>query len=126
MIRRYKLDEMPQLINILAGDMSLVGPRPEVRKYVEMYTDEEKLILTVRPGLTDWASIWNANEGETLAEYEDPDRAYEEIIRPTKLKLQLKYVRERSLWVDARIIAYTLLKLFRKSWLPRELRSPVA
>jgi lipopolysaccharide/colanic/teichoic acid biosynthesis glycosyltransferase len=108
-LRRYKLDELPQLINVLAGDMSIVGPRPEVKRYTDMFTDEEKAILTVRPGITDWASIWNADEGAVLAGAPDPDRAYEELIRPTKLKLQLKYIRERSFLVDMKIIFLTLL-----------------
>jgi len=112
-LRKYKLDELPQLINVLRGDMSLVGPRPEVKKFVDLYTDEEKAILTVRPGITDWASIWNADEGSVLAGAVDPDKAYEELIRPTKLKLQLKYVRERSIWVDLKIIFLTILAILK-------------
>jgi lipopolysaccharide/colanic/teichoic acid biosynthesis glycosyltransferase len=120
-LRRFKLDELPQLLNVLRGDMSLVGPRPEVLQYVEQFGEEEREILEVRPGITDWASIWNANEGEVLAAYPDPDKAYEEVIRPTKLRLQLKYARERSLPVDLRILTCTALKLVRGDWLPREL-----
>ncbi len=120
-IRKWKLDELSQLINVLRGDMSLVGPRPEVQRYVDMYTEEERAILGVRPGITDWASIWNADEGAVLAGAADPDRAYEELIRPTKLRLQLEYVRRHNLWIDAKILAYTLLKIVRKDWLPREL-----
>ncbi|MCG6533289.1 MAG: sugar transferase [Syntrophales bacterium LBB04] len=112
-LRRLKLDELPQLLNVLTGDMSLVGPRPEVKYYTDMYSEEEKAILTVRPGITDWASIWNADEGAVLAGAPDPEKAYEELIRPTKLKLQLKYVRERSLWVDIKIILLTLLAILR-------------
>lgn len=107
-IRACKLDEFAQLINVFKGDMSLVGPRPEVKKYTDQYTEEEKAILTVRPGITDWASIWNSDEGTILARYEDADKAYEEIIRPTKLKLQLKYVRERDIFIDVAIIFQTL------------------
>jgi lipopolysaccharide/colanic/teichoic acid biosynthesis glycosyltransferase len=110
-LRRYKFDELPQLINVLKGDMSIVGPRPEVKRYTDLFTPEEKVILTVRPGITDWASIWNADEGAVLAGAPDPDRAYEELIRPTKLKLQLKYVRERSLLVDMKILFLTLLAM---------------
>ena len=110
-LRKYKLDELPQLINVLKGEMSFVGPRPEVRHYVDQYTDEEKLILTVQPGVTDWASIWNADEGAILAGSQDPDKEYETLIRPTKLKLQLKYVRERSMLVDMKIILLTFLAL---------------
>ena len=112
-LRKYKLDELPQLINVLAGDMSIVGPRPEVKHYTDLFTKEEKAILTVRPGVTDWASIWNADEGAILAGSEDPDKAYETLIRPTKLKLQLKYVRERSLLVDMKIILLTFLAIIR-------------
>jgi lipopolysaccharide/colanic/teichoic acid biosynthesis glycosyltransferase len=113
LLRRYKLDELPQLINVLIGDMSLVGPRPEVKHYTDMYTEEERSILTVRPGITDWASIWNADEGAVLANAEDPDKAYEELIRPNKLKLQLKYVREKDFWVDLKIIFLTLLAVIK-------------
>jgi lipopolysaccharide/colanic/teichoic acid biosynthesis glycosyltransferase len=112
-IRSCKLDELPQLLNVLAGDMSFVGPRPEVKKFTDMYTAEEKAILTVRPGITDWASIWNSDEAALLAGADDPDKAYLELIRPEKLRLQLKYVRERSFMVDIRIILLTLLKLIK-------------
>jgi len=112
-LRKYKLDELPQLINVLKGEMSFVGPRPEIKKYVDQYNEEEKQILTVRPGITDWASIWNADEGAVLAGTEDPDRAYEELIRPKKLKLQLKYVQEQSLSTDMKIIILTLLAILR-------------
>lgn len=110
-LRKYKLDELPQLINVLVGDMSLVGPRPEVKKFTDLYTDEEKVILTVRPGITDWASIWNSDEGAILAGAKDPDKAYMELIRPTKLKLQIKYVNERSFWVDLKIIFLTAIAI---------------
>ncbi len=110
-LRKYKLDELPQLLNVLAGHMSLVGPRPEVKRFTDMYTDDEKIILTVRPGITDWASIWNSDEGAILAGAEDPDQAYLELIRPEKIRLQLEYVRQRSLKTDLRIIFQTLAKL---------------
>jgi lipopolysaccharide/colanic/teichoic acid biosynthesis glycosyltransferase len=106
-LRKTKLDELPQLLNVLAGDMSFVGPRPEVQQYVDMYTEEEKAILTVRPGITDWASLWNPDEGAVLAGAADPERAYLELIRPQKLKWQLAYVRERSFLVDLSILART-------------------
>jgi len=122
-LRRYKLDELPQLLNVLSGDMSFVGPRPEVQEYVDMYTEEEELILTLRPGITDWASIWNSDEGSILAGSEDPDKAYLEIIRPTKLKLQLLYARNHSVWGDCKIIAYTVFKLVKKEWLSAEIAS---
>ena len=108
-LRKYKLDELPQLFNVLTGEMSLVGPRPEIKRYTDLYTEEQKAIFTVRPGITDWASLWNSDEGAVLAGAEDPDKAFEELIQPTKLKLQLKYVRERSFWVDLKIIILTLL-----------------
>jgi len=112
-IRKYKIDELPQLINILEGDMSFVGPRPEVPFYVNMFTEEERAILSIRPGITDWASLWNPDEGAILAGSLDPEKTYVEKIRPEKIKLQLKYVRERSLWTDLEIIFLTLLKIVR-------------
>jgi lipopolysaccharide/colanic/teichoic acid biosynthesis glycosyltransferase len=120
-LRKYKLDELPQLINILVGDMNLVGPRPEVQKYVDMYSEVEREILTARPGITDWASIWNSDEGAVLAGSPDPERAYEELLRPTKLKLQMLYVRNRTLWTDLKILFYTARKLVDKQFVPTEL-----
>jgi lipopolysaccharide/colanic/teichoic acid biosynthesis glycosyltransferase len=113
-IRKFKLDELPQLINVLKGEMSVVGPRPEVQMYVDMFTEEEKTILSVRPGITDWASIWNPDEGAILAGSPDPEKTYMEKIRPEKIRLQLKYVRERSLWVDLKIILWTLKAVVMK------------
>jgi len=107
-LRKYKLDELPQLINVLKGEMSFVGPRPEVQHYVEMFTEEEKAILNVRSGITDWASLWNPDEGAILKGSKDPEKAYLERIRPQKLKLQLKYVRKHSFWIDLKIILLTL------------------
>lgn len=107
-LRKYKLDELPQLINVLKGDMSLVGPRPEVPVYVDMFTEQERAILTARPGITDWASLWNSDEGAVLAGSLDPDKTYEEKIRPEKIRLQLEYVRRRSLWTDLTIVLRTL------------------
>lgn len=107
-LRRYKLDELPQLLNVVRGEMSLVGPRPEVLEYVALYRLEERTILNVRPGLTDWASLWNSDEGHVLSVSADPDRDYVEKIRPVKLRLQLKYVRESSFFADLRILVLTL------------------
>ncbi len=107
-IRKYKLDELPQLFNVLKGEMSFVGPRPEVKMYVDMFTNEEKPILKVRPGMTDWASLWNVDEGTALDRSPDPEKTYLEKIRPEKIRLQLKYVRERSFWIDMQIIFLTL------------------
>lgn len=112
-LRKYKLDELPQLINVLKGDMSIVGPRPEVKYYVDIYTEEEKEILTVRPGITDWASIWNSGEGAVLAGSLDPEKTYMEKIRPEKIRLQLKYVRKQSFLIDLKIILQTLLAIAR-------------
>lgn len=116
-IRRYKIDELPQLINVLLGQMSLVGPRPEVQKFVDMYTEEEKAILAVRPGITDWSSIKFHNEGEIVAKsgYADADDAYLRLIRPEKLRLQLKYVKERSLSADFRILWDTFVLVSGRS-----------
>ena len=107
-LRRYKLDELPQLFNTLKGDMSLVGPRPEVPQYVALFTDEERQILDVKPGITDLATLWNADEGTVLAEADDPERFYLEVIRPRKIQLQLEYVRSRNFWSDLQIIWHTL------------------
>lgn len=120
-IRRYKIDELSQLINVLLGDMSLVGPRPEVLSYTSKYTGDLLEILEERPGITDWASIWNADEGGVLAGASDPDRAYEVLIQPTKLQLQLRYVRNHSLWTDLKIIFYTLYRIVNSDFYPSEL-----
>jgi len=114
LIRKFKLDELPQLINVLKGEMSVVGPRPEVQMYVDMFTEEEKAILSVRPGITDWASIWNPDEGAILAGSSDPEKTYMEKIRPEKMRLQLKYVMEGSFWVDLKIILWTLKAVVMK------------
>ncbi len=111
-IRRYKLDELPQLLNVLRGEMSLVGPRPEVQHYVDMYTTEERLILSVKPGITDWASIHYRNEGEILQGSLDPERDYMEKIRPGKIQLGLRYVQRQSISTDFAILAQTIRALF--------------
>ncbi|MDD2737010.1 MAG: sugar transferase [Desulfuromonadaceae bacterium] len=113
-IRKFKFDEFSQLINVFLGDMSLVGPRPEVQMFVDMYTEEEKQILTVRPGITDWSSIKFHNEGEIIeaSGIADADEAYKKLIRPEKLRLQLKYVKERNLLIDIKIIFCTILTIF--------------
>ena len=110
-LRKYKFDELPQLINVLKGEMSFVGPRPEVPFYVSMFTEEEKAILSVTPGITDWASLWNSNEGAFLAGSADPEKDYMEKIRPQKIRLQLKYVHERSFLVDMKILFMTVMKV---------------
>lgn len=103
-LRRWKLDELPQLWNVFVGDMSLVGPRPQVEHDVAKYTPEEMSILSVRPGITDWASIKFRNEGEILKDHPDPDQAYIDLIRPEKIRLQLLYVRQRSFLNDLEIL----------------------
>lgn len=112
-LRRYKLDELPQLLNVVLGDMSLVGPRPEVMDEVLRYTEREKLVLTVRPGITDWASLKFHHEGEILKGSTDPHRAYHEKIRPEKLRLQEQYVLDNSLLTDIKIIARTFRVIFQ-------------
>lgn len=108
-LRHYKLDELPQLINVLCGSMSLVGPRPEVPRYVECYPSELRaIVLSVAPGITDWASILYREENAILGRAADPERAYREIILPAKLDYYVRYVRERSFWTDLRIIFSTL------------------
>src|ERR1700739_432139 len=110
-LRKYKLDELPQLFNVLIGDMSMVGPRPEVAKYVAMYTDEQKKELTIKPGITDYASIVYSNENEILANAENPEDIYINKIMPSKLKLNLKYIDEMGLGTDLGIILKTIGKI---------------
>jgi len=112
-LRKYKLDELPQLLNVLQGDMSIVGPRPEVPYYTDRFDITQRDILNVRPGITDWATLWNPDEGAILKGAEDPDKAYEELIHPTKIKLQLKYVHEQSFGSDLKIIMKTLAAIVR-------------
>ncbi|MDE6842059.1 MAG: sugar transferase [Muribaculaceae bacterium] len=113
-IRKYKLDEFPQLINVLKGDMSLVGPRPEVRKYVDMYTAEQKRVLSVRPGITSLASIRYRNENDILAASEDPDRTYIEQVMPDKLAIDLEYVEHVGLLTDIKLIFTTFREIITK------------
>ena len=111
-LRKFKLDELPQLFNIIGGSMSVVGPRPEVRKYVDMYTEEQLKILSIRPGLTDYASIEYIDENEILGKAEDPNEAYINEVMPAKLKLNQKYIDEQSLGTDLKIIFKTIGKVF--------------
>ncbi|MFP5394260.1 MAG: sugar transferase, partial [Gammaproteobacteria bacterium] len=113
-LRRHKLDELPQLLNVIAGDMSLVGPRPEVPRYVACYPpDVRTVVLSVRPGITDWASICFREESSILARSDDPERAYLDAVMPVKLAFNVRYVHERSFWTDVRIILMTLAALLR-------------
>lgn len=110
-IRKYKIDELPQLFNVLVGDMSLVGPRPEVRKYVEIYTDRQLKVLSIRPGITDYASLEYFDENELLAQSENPEKTYIEEVMPAKLALNLYYIEKRSLVEDMKIIWRTLKRI---------------
>lgn len=110
-IRKYKLDEFPQLINVLKGEMSIVGPRPEVRKYVEMYDAEQLAVLNVRPGITDPASIRYRNENELLGEAADPERYYREVIMPDKLRINLEYINNASFRKDIKLIFATFAEI---------------
>lgn len=109
LIRRYKLDELPQLMNVLKGEMSFVGPRPEVSEEVELYSEEyRRAILSVQPGMTDYSSIKFHNEGEILKGSEDPHQTFREKIQPEKIRLGLKYAKKHSFWIDIKIIFQTL------------------
>lgn len=112
-VRRTKIDEIPQLINVFIGQMSVVGPRPEVKKFTDMFQEEELKILSVKPGITDYASIWNADEAKILEGHEDPDKAYMELIWPEKKRLQLKYIEERNFFIDIKIILLTIIAIFK-------------
>lgn len=111
LLRKYKFDELPQLLNVLQGSMSFVGPRPEVRKYVELYNDTQLKVLKVKPGITDYASIEYSNENELLGNASDPDQLYVEVIMPAKLSLNLKYINEISIATDVKLILQTIKKI---------------
>lgn len=112
-IRKYKLDELPQLINVFLGDMSLVGPRPEVRKYVDMYTPEQLHVLDIRPGITDAASIKYRNENDLLAAADNPEQYYIDVIMPDKLRINLEYVAHHSLIGDLKLIFDTFIAILK-------------
>lgn len=112
-LRKYKLDEFPQLLNVLLGNMSIVGPRPEVRKYVDIYTREQKKVLIVKPGITDYASIQYIDENELLSQSSDPELLYIKEIMPQKLELNLKYISTQSFLGDIKIIIKTLFRIIR-------------
>jgi lipopolysaccharide/colanic/teichoic acid biosynthesis glycosyltransferase len=113
-IRRCKLDELTQLWNVWVGDMSLVGPRPNVKRETDLYTDVEKRLLTVKPGITDFASIVFSDEGEILKDANDPDIAYNQLIRPGKGYLGLFYIDNRSIWLDVQLCFYTVMSILSK------------
>ncbi|MDD2961548.1 MAG: sugar transferase [Muribaculaceae bacterium] len=108
-IRKYKIDELPQLINVFIGDMSLVGPRPEVRRYVDLYNEVQQKVLTVRPGITDVASIKYRNENEILGGVSNPDDYYVKIIMPDKLSMNINYIANRTFMKDIKLIFFTVL-----------------
>jgi len=110
-IRKYKIDELPQLINVLVGDMSFVGPRPEVAKYVNLYSEEQRMVLKVKPGITDYASLEYFEESELLAKSPDPERTYIEEIMPEKIRINLKYIPKASVIEDTKVIFLTLKRI---------------
>jgi lipopolysaccharide/colanic/teichoic acid biosynthesis glycosyltransferase len=112
-LRKYKLDELPQLFNVLCGDMSVVGPRPEVRKYVAMYNEEQQHVFCIAPGMTDYASLEYFAESELLAQSDTPEQTYIRDIMPVKLALNLRYIREQGMMTDIRIIFRTIAKILR-------------
>ena len=112
-LRKYKLDELPQLWNVFIGDMSLVGPRPEVKKYTDLYTEEQKQVLQVRPGITDWASIKYVDENKILGESKTPDEAYVNLIMPNKIKLNMVYIQNQTLGEYFKIIFTTFKEIVR-------------
>ncbi len=112
-IRKYKIDELPQLLNVFLGNMSLVGPRPEVRRYVDLYNEKQKQVLSVKPGITDYASIEYSNENELLGKAENPEQVYIDEIMPAKLKLNLKYINEQGIITDLKIIFKTIGKIVK-------------
>jgi len=124
-IRKYKLDELTQLWNVFLGDMSVVGPRPNVKAEVDLYTDVEKELLSIKPGITDFSSIVFSDEGKILEDKKDPDLAYHQLIRPWKSRLGLIYIKHRSITLDFEIIIYTLIALISKrtalNWVSKKL-----
>jgi len=114
-LRKYKLDEMPQLLNVILGDMSFVGPRPEVRKYVNLYNEDQLMILSRKPGVTDYASIHFINENEILGKSDDPERSYVEIVMPQKIELNKKFIENPSVVEYFKIIALTFLKILQQT-----------
>jgi len=113
-LRKYKLDELPQFINIFFGDMSFVGPRPEVRKYVDMYNTQQLHVLDVKPGLTDYASIEYMDENDLLAQSDDPEKTYIEEIMPAKLEHNMRYIQDQGMITDLKIIFRTLSKIISR------------
>ena len=113
LLRKFKLDEFPQLLNVVKGDMSIIGPRPEVRKYVNLYSQEQLTVLSVRPGLSDFPSIEYINENELLGKSDNPEKTYVEEIMPAKLELNLKYIEQKSFVTDIKLIFKTIGKILK-------------
>ena len=113
LLRKFKLDEFPQLLNVILGDMSIIGPRPEVRRYVDMYSKEQLKVLSVRPGLSDFASIEYINENELLGKSDNPEKTYIEEIMPAKLQLNRKYIEQKSFGTDIKLIFKTIRKIIK-------------
>ena len=113
-LRKFKLDEFPQLLNVIIGHMSIIGPRPEVRRYVEMYSKEQLKVLSVRPGLSDYASIEYINENELLGKSDNPEKTYIEEIMPAKLDLNLKYIEQKGFITDTKLIFKTIGKIIKR------------
>jgi len=112
-LRKFKIDELPQFFNVLIGDMSVVGPRPEVEKYINLYNEKQLEVLKIKPGITDYASIIYFEENKLLGKSDNPEKIYIEEIMPHKLDLNLQYIKEKSLLIDLKIILKTLFKVFR-------------
>ncbi len=110
-LRKYKLDELPQFLNVLLGQMSIVGPRPEVLKYVEMYNEGQKRVLSVKPGITDYSSLIYFEESSALGKADNPEKHYIEVVMPHKIELSLEYVKKKNLWFDIKIIFWTFLRI---------------
>lgn len=126
-LRKSKLDELPQLLNVVKGEMSLVGPRPELRHYIDMYMDEDKPILDLKPGITDWASMTNFEQFKGFTDAKDPDRYYLETVRPLKLRLQLYYRYHHSFLGDIKCLFWTVYKVLSHSQkLPKDVQEIVA
>ena len=111
-LRRFKMDELPQLVNVLLGEMSVVGPRPEVPKYVALYNDQQRAVLSVRPGITDMASLQYFEESDLIAKSDQPEKTYIEVIMPEKLRINLLYIQRASFLTDLEIIGKTALRIF--------------
>lgn len=121
--RKHKAEWLPQLVNVLRGDMSIVGPRPELTQNVDKYNWNEKRILAMRPGMIDWVLLWNRDERGVLAGAPDPEEAYERVIRPDRLRLELLYLDTHTVWGDLKILFVPIVRAFYRSYTPAELQA---